>query len=536
MKKSILLLALICSLCLLNNISYAQASNWQWAKSAGGNVLDYASSLALDASGNAYVVGTFFSPVIAFGSNNLINAGGNDAFLVKYDASGNVLWAKSVGGISLEYGKSVAVDTSGNVYVTGDFRSHTITFDSDSLTNVGGTDVFLAKYDATGNVLWAKSAGGTDIDAVFSVALDASGNAFVTGEFRSPTITFDTYTLTNVGIGNMFLAKYDASGNVLWAKSVGGLSADYGNAVALDVSGNVYVTGSFSSPVISFGTYTLTNVGSSDVFLAKYNTNGNVLWAKSAGGISDDYGISVALDTSGNAFVTGNFYSPNVTFDSDTLTYNGFYGTPNGFVAKYDTSGNVLWAKRTIGKYFYYGNSVALDVSGNAFVTGGAFTLTDTVHEDIFLAKYDASGNMLWTKSVGGTSYDNGVSVALDASGNAYVTGNFYSPTISFDSDILTNLGSGDVFLAKLSSLTGINELNNSTTVKMFPNPAAEKITIEAQTRGSLTILNLEGQKLLIHQITEHKTQIDISSLPKGVYFVRITNDRMVEVGKIIKQ
>jgi hypothetical protein len=545
MKKLILLFARICLIGFPVNISVAQAPDWQWAKSAGGIDFDRAYSVALDASGNIYITGAFESPAIVFGSDTLANAGYNDLFLIKYDAAGNILWAKRAGGGKEDGGQSVTLDASGNIYVAGWFDSPEITFDSYTLTNAGYENIMFAKYDAGGNVLWAKSAGGTGVDFLYAIACDASGNVYLTGEFRSPVIIFGADTLRRVGAGDVFLAKYDASGNALWARSAGGTDFERADDVSLDASGNAYITGIFNSSVITFGSFTLTKVGIGNVFVVKYDADGNVIWAKSAQGSEYDYGYSVAPDASGNVYVTGSFGSPVITFDSDTLKTEG---SSNIFLVKYNSGGNVQWAKSAHGYGPDLAYSVALDVSGNPYVTGwfdspeitfGSYTLTNKGNRDGFVAKYDFNGTVLWAKSFGGTSYDEGVSVALDAPGNACVTGYFYSSPIAFGSDKLTNKGSGDMFLAKLSSPTGINEVEKSMNISIFPNPSTDKITIEtpAEKEGStITIANIRGQVLLKHKANKSITTIDVSTLPDGIYIVKMVNKNRVHVGKFIKR
>jgi hypothetical protein len=550
MKKSILLFAVIGLLCFLSNISNAQTPDWLWAESAGGTNSDYANAVAADASGNICLAGYFGSPTITFGSDILTNTGMDDVFLVKYDASGNVLWAKSAGGTNSDYANSVAVDASGNIYLAGYFASPTITFGSTTLTNAGSYNIFLAKYDANGNVLWATSAGGTTSDFVNSVAVDTSGNPYVAGWFNSSAIIFGSYTLTNMGAGSsdMFLVKYDASGNVLWANSAGGAEFDFATSVAADISGNTYAAGVFGSSSITFGSYTLTNEGSRDVFLVKYDAGGNVLWAKSAGGTDWDVANSVAVDASGNIYMAGYFFSTTFTFGSDILTNAG---EDDVFLAKYDASGNVLWAKSAGGTGSDEASSVAADSFGNIDMTGyfsssaitfGSYTLTNAAagDRDIFIANYDATGNVLWAISAGGTTADKGSTLTVDASGNPYVAGYFKSSTIAFGSCNLTNTGpdnTSDMFLAKLeSSNMGTVEVNNSFNISVFPNPTFTTITIETPTTGSITIINSSGQQLLRQEITEPTTTIDVRGLKSGVYFVRLTGERTAQVGKFVKQ
>ena len=551
MKKSMLVLTVIYCFCFLNNIAYAQTPNWLWATSSGGLGNDYGSSVATDASGNIYVAGVFASSTITFGSYTLTNMGLSDVFLAKYDVNGNVLWAKSAGGTNDDEPTSVSVDASGNVYLAGYFNSSTLTFGATSLTNAGSWDIFLTKYDSNGNVHWAKSACGTETDQALSVAVDVSGNIYMAGYFWSTTLIFGSYTLTNVGKYDIFLTKYDANGNVLWAKSAGGAEEEQALSVAVDVSGNAYVAGIFGSSTISFGSTTLTNAGFDDIFLAKYDVNGNVLWAKSAGGTDYDEMGSVAADISGNIYVAGYFASPTITFGSTTLTNAGWNDM---FLAKYDANGNVLWAKSAGGADVEYASSAAADASGNIFVAGsflgstitfGSIILTNanTGGADLFFVKYDINGNVLWAKSAGGTGNDNAGSVAVDASGNPYLVGWFFSPTLPFSTTTLTNAdntgSTDDMFIAKLDVDVGINEINNQLNISVYPNPASDKLTVEisGNPNGSnLSLANIEGQQIIKRQITEPKTQLDISNLPSGVYFVRLTGEKNVSVGKFIKQ
>jgi len=190
-------------------------------------------------------------------------------------------WARSAGGTKSEIGQSIAVDRSGNSYLTGVFDSPSITFGSYTLMNTGSSDIYVVKYDTYGNVLWAASAAGLDLDAPRSIAVDASGNAYITGNFYSPTLTFGSYTLTNSGV-HLFLAKFDSNGNVAWAKSAGGTAAEYATSVAVDSFGNPYLTGYADNSIITFDTINLVNTG---VFIVKYDFNGNALWAHTAGGV-----------------------------------------------------------------------------------------------------------------------------------------------------------------------------------------------------------------------------------------------------------
>jgi len=380
---------------------YDLSGNVLWAKSAVNSAsgFNFGYNVCTDIFGNAYVTG-YFTGTVSFGSYALTSVGSADIFLVKYDSSGNVLWARSAGGTSSDIGYGISTDRSGNVYVTGVFYSPSITFASYTLTNAGSDDIFIAKYDSSGNVLWAKSTGGNSSDEGYSIATDALANVYITGYYESLTITFGSYTLTNAGNQNIFLAKYDSSGNVLWAKSAGGTSSDIGTYVAADSSGNVYLTGDYLSSTITFASCTLSNAGSDDAFLVKYDSSGNVRWAKSIGGTGIEYGYCVTADKSNKIYVTGNFNSPVLTFDTITIQRPAIYYDPM-YLAEYDSVGHVLFAEAlTSGGDDQ--NAIAASPSGCIYIGGDFYQVNPFIigndslflsgNEDVFVAKLCYSG------------------------------------------------------------------------------------------------------------------------------------------------
>jgi hypothetical protein len=514
-------------LCFFITASHAQIPSWQWAKFEGLSSTNNDASIALDMSGNIYLV-----------QDNI--------FLEKCDSNGDLLWLKSASGKS----KSVAVDFSGNIHIVGNYIGQSIILDSITLPNItpGYNDIFLAKIDANGNILWAKSSGGTTDDYATSISVDASGNTYVAGYFKSSSISFGSITLLNTdNSGNYydgFLVKYDVSGNELWAKRIGGIYSDYALAIAVDASGNPILTGMYDSPAISIGATTLTNAGSNDIFLAKYDTNGNELWAKTVGGYDNDEAYCISVDSFGNAFIAGFFYSNTINFGSTTLTNSG---NSSIFLAKYDISGNVLWAKNAIGTAEDYAKSVAVNASGNIFLTGtfdsntirfGSITLTNAYagHFDIFFTKFDSNGNVLWAKSSGGTSNDFATSVSVDASGNTYVAGIFDSPTLNIDTITLTNMGPWNIFIAKLSNNSGINELSNTLNISVFPNPSIDIIKLIIPEKATIEILNINGQTIKTILSNSESTSIDIVDLYSGVYIVRVKTDKEIATKKFIKE
>ena len=531
------------------------AQNWLWARSGnggyGGNISNYANSVSADANGNVFLTGCFMTNIIVFGSDTLngVFSGGAYIFVVKYDANGNVLWAKKQGGEG--YGYSVSTDASGNAFITGWFFAPYIVFGSDTLkNNAGGTNVFIAKYDPNGNVLWAKRAGGTGNDNGWSVSADASGNAFVAGYFSSPKIIFGLDTLTRAGSNDMFIAKYDSNGNVLWAKRAGGTGDDESWSASADASGNVFVTGYFTSPKIIFGSDTLTHAG---IFIAKYDANGNVLWAHSAGGTGGGTGYSVSADAGGNVFVTGNFSSPKIIFGSDTLTNAGVFIAKydaNGNALWAHSAGGTGGGIGNSISADAWGNVFVTGEFSNPTIIFGSDTLSSSVASgfQMFIVKYDANGNVICGSALARDGYNNGVSA--DHFGNAYI-GSIYSANTAnpfiIGTDSLTNhLG---VFVAKFKCNINdaVNEPNNAESVEVYPNPSQGMFNVKwlqvsapsGMANGNtstIAVYNVFGECIHRQIFKSTDLQIDLSSKPRGIYFYRITSSGRAETatGKLV--
>ena len=262
------------------------AQNYAWAKRMGGTSNDSGNGIAVDGSGNVYTTGSFagtvdFDP--GAGTASLISAGSSDIFVSKLDASGNYVWVKRMGGTLDDHSVSIAVDGSGNVYTTG-FFGGTVDFDpsagTDSLISAGSVDIFVSKLDASGNFVWAKSMGGTLEDLAWGIAVDGPGNVYTTGSFQL-TVDFDpgagTANLVSAGNIDIFVSKLDASGNFVWAKSMGGTGFEEGSAITVDGSGNVYTIGDFVGTVDfdpNAGTASLISAGGDDIFVSKLSARG----------------------------------------------------------------------------------------------------------------------------------------------------------------------------------------------------------------------------------------------------------------------
>jgi hypothetical protein len=412
-----------------------------WNTFLGGSADDRANAVAVDGSGNVYVVGrssaSWGSPVRAY------NSGNDGAYAAKLDSSGNLIWNTFLGGSMDDEAYAVAVDGSGNVYVSG---LSSASWGSPVRAYGGGIyDAFAAKLGSSGNLIWNTFLGGSGDDEASGVAVDGNGNVYVGGQsdasWGSPVRAY--------GGGNYdaFAAKLDSSGNLIWNTFLGGSGDDGGIAMALDGSGNAYVSGlstaSWGSPVRAYG-------GGQEAFAAKLGSSGNLVWNTFLGGGGDDEATGVAVDGSGNVYVSG---FSTASWGSPVRAYSG---GQEAFAAKLDSSGNLIW-NTFLGSGNDQGWAVAVDGSGNAYVAGQSSTSWGSPvraygggNYDAFAAKLDSGGNLIWNTFLGGSGADGGNAVAADGSGNVYVAG---QSDASWGSPVRAFSGGRGSFVAKISDV-----------------------------------------------------------------------------------
>lgn len=451
-------------------LMYAQTPEWSWANCGGGTSLDYGTSISLDSNRNLFLTGWFSSSTITFGSTVLTNTGmegTSDIFIAKYDPKGILLWVESFGGKGEDRSISIKTNSNGDFFLTGWFKSPVLNFSNNTLTNKGGSDIFIACFSREGKMLWAKSAGGNADDEGNSISCNKEGDLFVTGMYESSFIMFDGISLPNKGQHDIYLASYNIEGNILWAKDIGGKDDDTGSTITNDGDGNIYLTGKFNSSEVDLSGTILKNAGKNgnygDIFMAKYNPSGKLLWGKSLGGSYYDEGYSIASDMLGNVYLTGWFKSDTIIFGCDTLMectiLTRAHGVDYGdiFIAKYDTYGNPVWAQRAGGMAKDYGFGITTDAIGDVYLTGvfesnfisfGQVKLKNATSNDIFISKYSPEGKVIWAKSIYGSAMSR--SITTDLYGDVYLAGVFDSPEMKFGSTLLTNAGKGDIFVAKL--------------------------------------------------------------------------------------
>jgi hypothetical protein len=379
-------------------------------------------------------------------------------------------------------GYSVTTDTNRNVYVTGGFKG-TYDFDSDSssiITKIsnGSEDIFIQKFNAEGDLIWIKTIGGTGEDFGLDIKIDAHGNVYIIGYFAG-TVDFNpgpnfNNLITNGGI-DIFILKLNNNGDFVWVKQMGGIGNDVGKSLTIDNQGFIYSTGHFRD-VVDFNPSSvvvnnLTANGASnftDFFIQKIDTSGIFYWVKGIGGANHDGSRSITHDNQGNIYVTGTFahtvdFNPGV----GTAILTGLPLNPNVFVLKMTNAGNFVWARDFGHTGYDYGNDIEVDAMGNVYTVGtysgtvdfdsspATFYLSSQSSSDVFIHKLDVNGNFEWVRTFGGNSTSTVTGIGIDSKNNIYSIGEFIS-TINFSqwenqANTLTSQN-GNVYIHRITS------------------------------------------------------------------------------------
>ena len=538
MKRILLSLAFVST----TAIAFSQTYSWAIKDAAGGASTGY--DMATDASGNSYVTG-YFGGTFTIGATTLTAAGGDDIFTAKLDPAGALLWLVSGGGTGNDEGQSLVVDGSGNVFVLG-YMNGTCNFGSTSLTSNGAEDIFLVKYDATGAVVWAHNYGSAAMDFGNDLAIDPTGNLYVVGSIGG-NATFGSIPVAPSGLEDALAFMTNGMGVALWGISAGASSSDaYADAVAIDGSGNLYMGGSFSGDII-FGSDTMHANGMSDGFVAKLTSAPGWGWDVAISGTGNQERVGgLACDASNAPYITGTFDST-VAFGVFNLTAGGF---SDGFVGKMNAgSGAFTQVKQIGGPSSDMCGGVSLDGSNNVYVTG-TFSSTATFGSgspqtsaggmDAFCAKYaPTSLTTTWVKTGGGPNDETGWGIAASTGGHCWFTGDFNGFANFGTSISLTGASSTrNAFVAKLSNPVGVKELSEISVLNIAPNPAADLIQInlpEGINNGTIHIYNSIGQLVMIQSLVNSST-ISIEEFSAGLYTIQLISEGKSFAGQLVKE
>jgi len=686
-------------------VKYDPNGNVVWAKFMGGrNGGETVNSITVDKGENVFIAGSFENDTITFGNFTIsaLGTGNLDIFVAKFNSVGNPVWLKGAGGDRPDNGNSIT-ENNGYLYITGSFASDSIPFGDTTFYNVApGADVFYnAKMDTSGNFIWTRAVNSTWGNADgYGIASDSAGNTFITGTFTGVTTVFGATTFTQISSGStsIFIVKYDVSGNVLWAKSSG--SNNYTNksfGIAIDTSSNVYITGYYNSPSISFDSDTLKNNSSlgANIFIAKYGSVGNVIWAKSAGGTGDEFARGIAKGVKDNVYITGDFEDNAAVFGNDTLIslsnddifvadlYNfnsaissftdaTCYGSNNGAAFTSASEGNapytyfwnttptqttpsvtnlpagnftvtiteaygcaqtysvtitqpsadsakicmvtvdslseynvIVWDKTpftrvdsfivyreiTTNNYqpiaripfaalsqftdtvrtLYFPNTGNPNAGTYRYKlqlhdTCGSYSALSPYHNTIYIQNND--GTFFWTQPYSIENDTNPVSDYIlmrdDSSNGNWQAVNSVAGTQQTVSDplysIYKDIASWRVktqwgiscaptftematafstsFSNVMSNLSPVGIENNSlaNVVNIYPNPANDNLTIETSQHAIIDITNIQGQLMKTFATTGNNTNVDVSCFPSGVYILKAEMEKGIIVRKFVKE
>lgn len=456
-------LSTVVMLLLLKGILAAQAPSFGWSKQAGGLGDEQYSFLATDLQGNVYATGSFNSASVVISNSVITNSGTTtrDFFIAKYSKSGNLIWVYKAGALGDDEVKGICTDASGNVIITGNFDSPSLSIGTNVLTNASGsTDIFLIKLNSAGTPLWSFAFGGSLLEDAAGLCSDNSGNIILSGSFRSLSVNFGGVGVINNGGSDGFVTKFSTAGVAQWTRQIGGSGDELVRAVSTDSNANVYVGGDFNSAVLA--TYGFTCQGQFDIFLGRYDlTTGNFIAARQIGGSQSENLQALAATSSAEVYVAASFASPSLNLGSISVNLGS---SRDMLLMKLTTSMQTTWANR------YNGNSAsnfsALCRVGSGLVVSGyfntstlaigtlAFSNVNNLSEG-FVAQFTGAGVPNWGVQTGGAGDERILAVQADNTGSYFLSGSF-SASLSIGGVTLNSGGLQDALLSKLCNLPAL--------------------------------------------------------------------------------
>jgi len=543
MKKNLFFTILLFT---FSTTSYAQTSTF--SQTFGSSGIDQIRGLQTNDAREIFIAGTFGDD-FNIGNKNLFINGLEDIFISKINTNNETVWAKSLGSNDRDKITGFRLFEDSLIYFSGVFWDN-ITFDTISLSATGNA-LFVAQLDSSGNSKWVNAIYGNSSKTINEGVTDNNGNYYITGSF-SANLYFPNDTLTAQGLEDAFVAKYDKNGLFLWAKSIG--YQRYTEATGLTVNniGAVYIAGQFNGRVI-FGNDTLwASALDFDLFFAKYDANGNLIFGKRFGGIYDNTNPKLALGIFGKVAMAGTFVGL-LNFDQTSIQTSGL--DSDIFLAVFDDLGSLL----SVGKYgdtnpeTLQGLAVNVDdyyLSGyfNTSTTFGNTSLTTSVGN---LQNFVIRMTEFQSQTPNVVSYPTSQfssSILVTPHFNSFLNreiliAGIFEGTINLPTTTPSPVSNGftDIFLMNiLMPLVNTNSIEKQLNFKIFPNPTTDLLTIDFQDFNinqsvKIHIINSIGQIQKTVFINENLSQIDVSNLPKGIYFLKIIGNENIQVGEFLK-
>ena len=499
MKITTVLLFLFTGLLSLNSL--AQVPSIQWQNSLGGSLDDIASSVQETSDGGFIVAGYSDSNDGDVSGNH----GGDDVWVLKLDEQGNLIWQNALGGSSDDAAYSIQETSDGGFILTGWSESN----DGDVSGNYGERDAWVLKLDAQGNLIWQNALGGSLDDSANSIKETSDGGFIVVGWSFSD----DGDVSGNHGGRDAWVFKLDALGDLIWQNALGGSLFEVAYSVEETSDGGFIVAGLSASNSGDVSG----NHGDTDAWVFKLDGQGDLIWQNALGGSSADQAESVQETSDGGFIVAGRTYSN----DGDVSGNHGIY---DAWVVKLDVLGNLIWQNALGGSAPDYASSIQETSYGGFIVAGRTGSNDGDVSgnnggTDAWVLKLDLQGNLIWQRTLGGSSYDRASSVKETSDGGFIVAG----PTRSNDGDVSGNNGEQDFWLVKLNSTIGIQETNAIGFI-LAPNPTDGIVNIALNNvqKGTITVVDAAGREVLQQEVAGKDITLDLSDEPDGLYIVTV--------------
>lgn len=550
---------------LFHTLSFGQTVHWGDATIIKGSATVRVDKIAANPDGSVYVAGVFDGTVV-LGVDTLRSKGGDDVFIAKY-VNDKVVWSKHIGSIGDVNCSGIAADKNHSLYIVGNYED-TLSLGSSFLPSEGSVDMYMAKFDSSGVIEWAKNQGNSFRDEINAIDVSEDGDFFVAGRISSSNSTAQwvDYVFDNSDTirtkGGMFYAKYKTNGSLVWAKMNGnnGTSASFPTDIVLDRAGNFAITGSFNGSYEYFDGQQVKSYNTGFVmgtsFTAKFDTSGSFKWVNVISA-SGNAGIAaskllysrIAVDSKGNIVKAG------VYGNCDLIIYGGVsvkeIGGDDIYIVKYDSTGQLSWIKRAGGGSWDGVADVAVDYNDDIYITGlfnttggaiiGGDTLQYNAREDAYVAKYDANGNGSWGRTIKGASNDRGTDIET-VDEDIIISGYFNSSTIDVDGQSYAgngNAASWTSYLARMSvfPVSVGNVTSKKSLCRIYPNPTNGSITIdEIPTGATVVVMDMFGRVVANGSEQNRSCIIALSSYPIGNYVVKVISDGKLYYSSLIQK
>ena len=511
------------------------SQTFQWVKSIPcSDEIDVKKIISID--DNSFLLTGNYKGSINFDSQVISSIGNSDIFISKHDSIGNLIWIKSFGGFDDIEIQDLALSSNKGVFICGTFEG-SVLMDTILLTNPTDKNAFLARLDSNGNVLWAKNFESTSDVEANAISFDTLYDKLSFVAVYENDVLFDTINQPAFGNSSLLFSVFNMDGSCDWYTEVSSQDEIEASSLEHDSIGNIYCLGNFEGNIF-FQSNVISNISNKDLFLMKTDSTGNLIWFKSVGGTDDVEAAKLFIyDTC--LLLIGEF-SGTANFQNTSVSSSG---DEDGFLLNLSLDNAENWITTFASNDEVSPKDIDVDVFKNIYVTGsiksdtyfGNIFVQNNSGEDLFFCKYNSNGNIQWVKSVGGSEDVEGITISLDNDNDLLFSGNFEGSAF-FDSFTLSALSDKDGFLGKLSTdtIASINSKTISSNVNVYPNPTHDQITLEIESYNGS--VNVEVYDLTGKLLkTTTETTISMGEYAKGIYVFKLGYGDLTKVVRVAR-